>query len=123
MRYHTIGRAILPRPIRQALVKCYKAQPEGLRESFWNFLNEIKIARTVKTSSRKFDALRGRQGLKIHLGCGPHIKPGWVNIDMGSQQPAAEALSQPDTIFISHDLRLGLPLEDNSCETIYSAHF
>lgn len=51
---------------------------------------------------------RGRR-LKIHLGCGPHAVPGWVNIDI-----------------LSSDMRMNLardlPFDDGSAALVYSAH-
>jgi predicted SAM-dependent methyltransferase len=123
MQYYTIARAILPKPLRRALVRRYRAQPEGLREGFWNFWNEIKIARVVKASNRSFESLKGKHGLRVHLGCGPHLKPGWVNIDLAKDPPEIDATAPPGTMFINYDLRLGLPLDNGSCDMIYSAHF
>jgi predicted SAM-dependent methyltransferase len=48
--------------------------------------------------------------LKINLGCGPNIKPGWVNID----------LWQPGGLHL--DIREPLPFHDNSASLIYSEH-
>ncbi|MCW3030858.1 MAG: methyltransferase protein [Solirubrobacterales bacterium] len=58
---------------------------------------------------------------RLHLGCGAHTKPGWVNIDLW-RWPAA-APSEPDTTVVNYDLTRGLPLGDDTCTEIYSSHF
>lgn len=48
--------------------------------------------------------------MKLHLGCGARIEPGWTNIDLDS--PGATHL----------DLRQPLPYPDGSVDLIYSEH-
>lgn len=48
--------------------------------------------------------------LKLHLCSGARLEPGWVNLDA---DPPAD---------IRHDVRLGLPYEDNTFERIYCEH-
>ena len=55
----------------------------------------------------------------LHLGCGPDIRIGWTNIDLG----ADVSRNDETTTVISHDLRYGLPVEDNSFDMVYSSHF
>ena len=55
--------------------------------------------------------LAGHAALKLHLGCGPVHKEGWINVDL---------FGEPDLML---DLREPLPLEDGSCQVIYSEHF
>jgi predicted SAM-dependent methyltransferase len=50
--------------------------------------------------------------MKLHLGCGPHIKPGWDNLDL-----------YPGPGGIKHDLRKRLPYPDASVDFIFSEHF
>jgi predicted SAM-dependent methyltransferase len=88
--------------------------------AFQNCQNEISLAELTKASSPCFKQLAHRTDLKVHLGCGPYLKTGWVNIDMSSAPP--EPVTE-GTIFIGHDLRRGLPLAENSCTLIYSCHF
>jgi len=54
---------------------------------------------------------RGCRGLKVHVGCGPKLKPGWINIDLAERAD------------ITLDLRKPMPFDDGSCEIIYSEHF
>lgn len=51
-------------------------------------------------------------GIKIHLGAGPVIKPGWLNYDMN-----------PGPGGIQHDLTRPLPLADGSADYVFSEHF
>lgn len=48
---------------------------------------------------------------KLHLGCGPNRKPGWLNIDL---DPGAD---------LGLDLREPLPFPDNCVSFVYSEHF
>jgi SAM-dependent methyltransferase len=100
------------------------AQSAPVREAVENLLDEIKIEQVVREAAPRFRALAGRKGLKLHLGAGDDIKSGWVNIDLALRHaPEVERSAHPDTAFINYDLRRGLPLEDESCDYIYSSHF
>ena len=50
--------------------------------------------------------------LKLHLGCGPHIKPGWENLDL-----------QPGNGGKQADLTKPLPYLKDSVSYIFSEHF
>jgi predicted SAM-dependent methyltransferase len=50
--------------------------------------------------------------LKLNLGCGTYIKPGWVNVD--SHYPEVD---------LQLDLREKLPFPDGSALIVYSEHF
>jgi predicted SAM-dependent methyltransferase len=58
---------------------------------------------------------------KLHLGCGRHTKPGWVNIDVWSDP--SDAPKDAGITTINYDLTRGLPLADDTCAEIYSSHF
>ncbi|MEM1450912.1 MAG: methyltransferase domain-containing protein [Planctomycetota bacterium] len=49
---------------------------------------------------------------RLHLGCGPDRKEGWVNVDVNPQ-------FQPDLVSSAHDLPM---LADGSCEVIEAYH-
>ncbi|MEX5636999.1 class I SAM-dependent methyltransferase [Parafrankia sp. FMc2] len=49
--------------------------------------------------------------LRLHLGCGPHRLPGWVNVDL--RDPAAD---------LRLDVRAGLPFDDGAAVAVYLAH-
>lgn len=83
----------------------------GLKKALFNLSTEIRIW------------LRHRKGLyqarrytlstpgKLHLGCGPNYKPGWLNVDL---------LHRAD---LKLDLRENLPFPDNGFSIIYTEHF
>ena len=50
---------------------------------------------------------------QLHLGCGPCVLPGWINLDTEQGIPGV----------VAWDLRQGLPLKDQSIEAVYSEHF
>lgn len=50
--------------------------------------------------------------MKLHLGCGKNIIPGWVNVDL-EPGPGGEV----------HDLRKPLPQRDNSVDFVFNEHF
>lgn len=52
--------------------------------------------------------------LRLHLGCGPDIRPGWVNIDLRD-------VDHPD--FLHADLTQPLPEHIQDVELVYSSHF
>jgi predicted SAM-dependent methyltransferase len=52
------------------------------------------------------------KGLKLHLGCGPHVKPGWANCDM-IDHPGVNRM----------DLTQPLPVADNTVSAIFTEHF
>ncbi len=75
-----------------------------------------------RKAARQFEQLRGRKGLKLHLGCGYDIRSGWVNIDAFSTPPDVK-LKDINTFAIQYDLRQPIPLENSSSSYIYSSHF
>ena len=95
--------------------------PESVKEAADNLWTEIKFSQMARRAERRFQELKGSQNLKINLGCGQDIKKGWLNIDLFV--PAIDGTLCRDTVLMSYDLRLGLPLESHSCSFIYSSHF
>lgn len=73
-------------------------------------------------SAQQFAELRGRKGMKLHLGCGYDVREGWVNVDSFTSLPKLPS-ENSNTYIIKYDLRQRLPLEDESFELIYSSHF
>jgi predicted SAM-dependent methyltransferase len=57
--------------------------------------------------------LAGRTDLRLHLGCGARLAPGWVNVD---------AFERPG-LDLRWDLRDPLPCPDDVAEMVYSEHF
>ncbi len=77
-------------------------------------VGSVDAVKRLKRNQREWKAAklqRGKVGLKLNIGCGPNIKPGWVNIDR---------LRNADVIF-----RCGrpIPFQDGCCLLIYSGAF
>lgn len=75
------------------------------------------------------------QLLKLNLGCGHHILPGWINVDYAlgarfAKFPFFYWINhklkffefQWDRHIFIHDLRMPFPWEDHSIDIIYSSH-
>ena len=100
------------------------AQPEPVKAAVRDLQREVKIAEAAEEAAKSFRALKGEKGLKVHLGCGDDVRPGWVNIDLLPILPReSNPIVHPEAAFINYDLRRGLPLEEGSCDFIYSSHF
>lgn len=87
--------------------------------------NEIRTARISRRSRKVFEALAGRRGLKLHLGSGSDVRPGWVNVDLLTRADSQVPLvgNQPgDVAFVNYDVRRRIPLEDGCCKLVYSSH-
>ncbi len=63
----------------------------------------------------------GASAPKLHLGCGAHTIPGWVNIDLWHDP--RDTPKVPGATTINFDLTANLPLAVDSCSEIYSSHF
>lgn len=84
---------------------------------------------------------------KVNLGSGLIVAPGWIHVDMGWYPPLrhlprpvlsylhgrsgwTSIISEDQYVtalkthrFIHHDLRLGLPFDDNSLDFLFASHF
>lgn len=54
--------------------------------------------------------------IKLHLGCGPDYKVGWINIDNNSDNNIKK-------LDLNCDLSNGIPFENDSVVYIYNEHF
>lgn len=54
--------------------------------------------------------------LRLNLGPGAHYAPDWVNID---RHDLPHHDHRPDVL---HDILIGLPFDDASCEQVYAGH-
>jgi predicted SAM-dependent methyltransferase len=75
------------------------------------------IAETIRPIRRELQARRrvARKfpaGQKLNLGCGAHLREGWVNVDLGGAGGS-----------VDWDLTKPIPLPDHSIRFIYSEHF
>jgi SAM-dependent methyltransferase len=104
-----------PARARQAFIsRLLWAQSGEVKQKAEELLAAEKAARISQATRLRFDLLKDK--IKLHLGCGDDIKPGWINIDL-----------RPDLKkggdFYNYDLRLGVPFRDGQCSVIYSSHF
>jgi len=74
-------------------------------------LGEIRILLWDWSGRARARRYRDRSDLKLHLGCGPNIRPGWVNVDLNAKAD------------LRIDLRKSLPFVDDSCVITHSEHF
>jgi predicted SAM-dependent methyltransferase len=81
----------------------------SLRESLLKVVREAKIMRVHRDGVRRARSLN--PPFKLHIGCGPNLKSGWVNIDLSENAD------------IRLDLREPLPFPDGSAIMIYCEHF
>lgn len=82
-----------------------------VQEGLWQCHTSLR-ARRRRYVARQLAAL-GLTGeereLKLHIGAGSHILPGWLNIDAGGSD-------------LSLNINWGLPLGDGSARFVYCAH-
>jgi predicted SAM-dependent methyltransferase len=83
----------------------------GEIEALRGFLAERKIASHHRKGLAQIRSQGLNQPAKLNLGCGPHKKVGFLNIDL---LPPAD---------LTLDLRRGLPFETSCCDLIFSEHF
>ena len=123
--FYRTANAVLPELFR---LRVKRAVQERIRRPITaaviNLLGEIIVAARTPISRMRFRALRTKKDLKVHLGCGADIRPGWINIDLGlTPWSGVNTSPRHGATVIKHDLRRGLPLEADSCDFIYSSHF
>lgn len=82
-----------------------------LRIALREVASEYRFQRLHRGGVRRARRLRSSVPLKLNLGCGENVKPGWVNVDLFK-----------DTADLRLDLRQPLPFADNSVAFIYSEH-
>lgn len=84
----------------------------GFRSSLRDLHKEWTVLLAHRRGLRDAEGYHGQRGLRLHLGCGPDLKAGWVNID--------PFYADAD---LTLDLREPLPLEADSVQVIHSEHF
>ena len=93
-----------------AISKLESKLPYGLRVATQELHREIVNRLHHIQGRRRARKYRSAIGLRLHLGCGSVIKPGWLNIDL---HPKAD---------LNLDLREPLPFPSQSAKLIYSEH-
>ena len=84
----------------------------AFRERAGELFNEARLSRIHRKSFKRAKIFQNSTDLKLNLGCGAVIKPGWVNIDLHSENADLRL-----------DLREPWPFSDESVSVIYSEHF
>jgi predicted SAM-dependent methyltransferase len=83
----------------------------GIKQSLFNLGIEIRTWLYHQKGAFQAKRLPLSALDKLHLGCGPNIKHGWLNIDLYQRAD------------LKLDLREDLPFPDNSFSIIYNEHF
>jgi predicted SAM-dependent methyltransferase len=83
----------------------------GIKHSFFNLAIELRIWLRHQKGIFHARRLPAARLDKLHLGCGPNIKSGWLNIDLSHRAD------------LKLDLREPLPFPDNIFSIIYNEHF
>lgn len=84
----------------------------GLRNALKLVRFEWTLNARHRRSVKKLRALiKGKSELRLHLGCGPNLKPGWINIDLFAPHADAQL-----------DLREDWPFMTDSVSYVYSEH-
>src|SRR5258708_27392020 len=58
----------------------------ALRLAASGLLYEFRLNSLHRASLKKAKRFANGRGLRLHFGCGPNIKTGWVNIDLYSDK-------------------------------------
>ncbi|NWF72393.1 MAG: methyltransferase domain-containing protein [Nitrospirae bacterium] len=70
-----------------------------------------------RSYSLEINRLAGRRHLRLHLGCGQALLPGWINMDCYPPTPVQ------GTEILMLDMRRRWPLADGSASALFSEHF
>jgi predicted SAM-dependent methyltransferase len=81
----------------------------GVRDATRLLCRELAVQWRHHTGVRQARRFTGRD-LRLHVGCGPNYKPGWVNIDLSPQGD------------LRLDIREPLPFPAASAVIVYSEH-
>jgi predicted SAM-dependent methyltransferase len=104
MRNTALNESFLKRFLRNRTTQGFTSAAIRVRD-------EWKLYRLDRRERKKSHRFLSSLPVKLHLGCGPNLKNGWVNIDLFD--PGAD---------LRLDLREKWPFPDNSASYIYSEH-
>jgi predicted SAM-dependent methyltransferase len=90
-----------------------KTLPRSLSVTLSQVRWEIRSWRSHRIGRKKAKQFSGQQKLKLNIGCGPVVKPGWINIDLFPSSPEV----------LPVDLRQTLPFSAASASIVYGEHF
>jgi predicted SAM-dependent methyltransferase len=102
---------MVARRYNQMLERIGRILPVGIGPAVRNLGWELGLAAIHSANRIRARRYKMQSDLKLHLGCGPRTKPGWVNIDLRKEAD------------LNLDLRRRLPFASGSCSVIYSEHF
>lgn len=97
--------------MKQLLKRMGQWLPYGLQQAGKTIAYEMLFSMQHRRGAWQAKKYPFQQYNRLHLGCGPQIKQGWLNIDLDTRAD------------ITLDLRRPLPLPDNHFDLIYSEHF
>jgi predicted SAM-dependent methyltransferase len=83
----------------------------GVRGSLRKLRKEWQLMHWHRAGVRASRRYAGITSLQLHLGCGPNVKAGWINIDLFTREAD-----------LSLDLREPWPFANNSATIVYSEH-
>jgi len=82
--------------------------PRLARDLVYEVKFKLAYCKSWFSNGNKF---KGLSGLRLNVGCGPNVVPGWINIDM---------VRGPSVVL--WDIRKKLSFDDNSAEIIFAEH-
>jgi len=87
---------------------------------YWRgkFPREFKVLEKEETEIERFEAVTS--GFKLNVGSHVLMFSGWINIDVVDLEGYAHSKG---FTFLRHDVKAGLPFEDESCSIINASHF
>jgi predicted SAM-dependent methyltransferase len=82
----------------------------GFKRAARDLKREFRIQRLHRASLKRVRRYSGNN-LRLNVGCGKNLKPGWINIDLSKEAD------------LQLDVREPLPFANESVSKVYSEHF